>query len=443
LVKRLKVLIMGAAGRDFHNFNTFYRDNESYEVIAFTAAQIPNISSRRYPPELSGKLYPKGIPIYPEENLVQLVKERDIDQVVFAYSDVDHEYVMHKASIAIAAGADFVLLGSESTMLDSIKPVIAVCAVRTGSGKSPTTRRICNILVARGKKVVVVRHPMPYGELRKQAVQRFVKHEDFEHHECTIEEREEFEPLIDLGITVYAGVDCKAILHKAELEAEIIVWDGGNNDLPFIRPQLHIVVSDARRPGHEVCFHPGEANFRMADVIIINKIENVQDKSVQTIIKNKSYANPSARTIYARMKQFVDKPHLLKEKARALIVEDGPTLTHGGLSTGAAYIVAEKYGCEVVDPRPFAVGSIRNVYDNYSHLSKVLPAMGYGSEQIRELEETINAINCDVVIIGTPVDLRRFMKIDKPAVRVRYEIEEFGQLSLEDVLNEWLKDTKI
>jgi len=441
LIKRLKVLIMGAAGRDFHNFNTYYRDNESYEVSAFTAAQIPNISSRRYPPELSGKLYPKGIPIYPEENLAQLVKELGINQVVFAYSDVNHEYVMHKASIAIAAGADFVLLGSESTMFDSIKPVIAVCAVRTGSGKSPTTRRICNILRARGKKIVVVRHPMPYGELRKQAVQRFARHEDLEKHECTIEEREEYEPLIDSGIVVYAGVDYKAILHEAEQEAEIIVWDGGNNDLPFIRPRLHIVVSDARRPGHEVRFHPGEANFRMADVIIINKIENVHDQSVQTIIKNKSYANSSARTIYARMTQFVDKPQLLKEKTRALIVEDGPTLTHGGLSTGAAYIVAEKYGCEVVDPRPFAVGSIRNVYNNYSHLSKVLPAMGYGIEQMRELEETINAIDCDVVIIGTPVDLRRFMKIKKPAVRVRYEIEEFGQLSLEDVVNEWLKDT--
>ncbi|MBO8174480.1 MAG: GTPase [Thermococcus sp.] len=437
--KRRRVIILGAAGRDFHNFNVFFRNNPDYEVVAFTATQIPDIEGRIYPPELAGPLYPNGIPIWSEDDLEKIIKEHNIDIAVFAYSDVSHEHVMHLASRVHAAGADFWLLGPKSTMLKSSKPVIAVTAVRTGSGKSQTSRKVAKILKDLGYKVAVIRHPMPYGDLRKQVVQRFATYEDLDKYECTIEEREEYEPHIDYGHVVYAGVDYEKILKEAEKEADIILWDGGNNDFPFYEPDLWIVVADPHRPGHELKYHPGETNFRAADVIIINKIETAYPENVQKVRENIEKVNPNAIVIEAASPIFVDKPELIKGK-RVLVVEDGPTLTHGGMKYGAGYVAAKKFGAkEIIDPRPYAVGSIVETYKKYPHLDVILPAMGYSPKQIKELEETINRADADVVVIGTPIDLRRILNINKPAVRVRYELEEIGQPKLYDILKDFVE----
>ncbi len=435
-MSRIRTLIMGAAGRDFHNFNTFYRNNPAYEVVAFTATQIPNIEGRQYPPELSGELYPAGIPIYPESELTRLIKDENIDQVVFAYSDVPHEYVMHKASQVLAAGADFRLMGLHTTQIKSSKPVVSVCAVRTGSGKSQTTRRVSLILREMGYKVAAIRHPMPYGDLAKQAVQRFAEYSDLDKHECTIEEREEYEPHIDNGVIVYAGVDYEAILRQAEQEVDIILWDGGNNDLPFYVPDFHIVVADPHRPGHEVTYHPGEANARMADVFVINKVDTAAPEDVITVRDNLHAINPTAVFIEGASPLFVDDPEAIRGK-RVLVIEDGPTLTHGEMAYGAGWVAARRFGAaEIVDPRPFAVGSIKATYAKYPTTGNVLPAMGYGDEQIRELEETIRNADVDLVIIGTPIDLRRILKIEQPSQRVRYELQEIGQPTLRDLLQE-------
>ncbi len=433
------VIIMGAAGRDFHNFNVYYRNNKNYRVVAFTATQIPNIENRKYPPELAGPLYPDGIPIYPEEQLPELIKKFDVQEVVFAYSDVSHEYVMHKASIALANGADFALLGPESTMIKSKKPVISVCAVRTGSGKSQTTRKVAEILKSMGKKVVVIRHPMPYGDLVKQKVQRFATFDDLDKNECTIEEREEYEPHIRNGTVVYAGVDYEAILRQAEKEADIILWDGGNNDFPFYKPDLHIVVADPHRPGHELTYHPGETNLRMADVIIINKEETASLEGIQIVREHIAQANPRAIVIDAASPFFVENPELIRGK-KVLAIEDGPTLTHGEMSYGAAVLAARKFGAaELVDAKPYAVGSIKATYEKYKQIHNYLPAMGYGEEQVKELQETINSTPCDAVVSATPIDLLRIMKINKPVVRVRYELDEIGKPDLTDVLREFIK----
>jgi predicted GTPase len=434
---KTRVIIMGAAGRDFHNFNVFFKNNPNYEIVAFTATQIPGIEGRIYPKKLAGKRYPKGIPIYPEEKLTELIKKYKVDEVVFSYSDVSHEYVMHKASTVLAAGADFALLGPNDTMLKSKKPVISVCATRTGAGKSPTSRKICEILRSRGLKVVVIRHPMPYGHLIKQACERFASYADLNKYETTIEEREEYEPHIDKGAIVYAGVDYEKILREAEKEADVIIWDGGNNDFPFIKPTLHIVVADARRAGHEIRYHPGETNLRMADIVIINKINSSKPGDVKIVEKNISETNPKAKVIHANLKIIPEKPEMIKNK-RVLVIEDGPTLTHGELTTGAAFLAAKEYNAkEIVDPRKNAVGSIKDIYKKYTHLKIILPAMGYSKKQIKELEETINKTDCDLVIVGTPIDLRRLLEINKPAIRVRYEIEEIGRPNLEDVLDKF------
>lgn len=430
----IRTLIMGAAGRDFHNFNIFFRDNADYEVIAFTAAQIPNIEGRRYPAQLAGSSYPKGIPIHAEEDLSQLIKDKAIDLVIFAYSDVPHEYVMHQASLVINAGADFQLMGSEKTELKSSKPVVAVCAVRTGAWKSQTTRHVSRILGEMGYQVAAIRHPMPYGDLVAQAVQRFAKHEDLDKHNCTIEEREEYEPHIDNGVVVYAGVDYERILRQAEEEVDIILWDGGNNDLPFITPDLHIVVADPHRPGHELTYHPGETNARAADVFVINKVDTAAAEDVMTVRENLYLLNPTATVIEAASPLFVDDPLAIRGK-RVLVVEDGPTLTHGGMAYGAGWVAARRFGAaEIVDPRPFAVGSILQTYRNYPSTGEILPAMGYGEEMVRELEQTINNADVDMVIIGTPIDLAGLLKINKPSQRVRYELQEIGQPTLTDIL---------
>lgn len=434
---RKKVIIMGAAGRDFHVFNTYFRDNDSYEVVAFTATQIPNIEGRKYPAVLAGKLYPDGIPIYPEEQLESLIKEHRTDQVVFAYSDVSHEEVMHKASLVLKAGADFRLMGPKNTMIKSSKPVISIGAVRTGVGKSQTTRRVCEILKKMGKRVVAIRHPMPYGDLSEQICQRFATYEDLDRYKCTIEEREEYEPHIDMGIVVYAGVDYGVILKEAEKEADVIVWDGGNNDFPFYYTDLHIVLVDPHRPGHELKYHPGEANLRMADVVVINKIDTASPEAVDAVRKSIEEVNPGAQVIEAASPIFVDDPAKIRGK-KVLVVEDGPTLTHGGMTYGAGYVAAKKYGASaIIDPRPYAAGSIKDTYAKYTHLSSILPAMGYGEQQIRELEETINRAECDAVVVGTPIDLRRIVKIDKPSVRVKYRLQEIGTPTLEDVLQKF------
>lgn len=434
-LRKTKVVIMGAAGRDFHNFNVYYRNNPNYEVVAFTATQIPGIEKRVYPPELAGPNYPEGIPIYPEEELPQLIRKHKVDEVVFAYSDVSHEYVMHRASIALACGADFRLMGPFSTMLKAKVPVVSVCAVRTGSGKSQTSRKVTKILRERGFKVVVVRHPMPYGNLTKQVCQRFASREDLDKHECTIEEREEYEPHIRNGVIVYAGVDYEKILREAEKEAEIIIWDGGNNDVPFYKSDLHIVVADPHRPGHEVAYHPGEANLCMADVVVINKVNTADPKNIGAVRKNVKKLNPNAVVIEAASPITVDKPELIRGK-RVLVVEDGPTLTHGNMPYGAGTIIAQRLGAsEIVDPRPYAVGSIVKAFQEYPHLGAVLPALGYGQGQIKELEETINKTPCDVVLVGTPIDLRRVLRLNKPAVRATYELQEIGKPTLEDVLS--------
>ena len=435
-MQKIKVIIMGAAGRDFHNFNVYFRNNDAYEVVAFTATQIPGIEERIYPPELAGPKYPNGIPICPEKELPELVKKYDVDQVVFAYSDVSHEYVMHKASIALASGADFRLMGPKTTMLKAKVPLVSVGAVRTGSGKSQTSRQVAKILRSKGLKVVVIRHPMPYGDLRKQVCQRFASYEDLDKYECTIEEREEYEPHIDNGIIVYAGVDYEKILREAEKEADVIVWDGGNNDLPFYKPDLHIVVADPHRAGHEVKYHPGEANLRMANVVIINKVDTAEPENVQKVKENIRKVNPNATILEAASPITADKPELIKDK-KVLVIEDGPTLTHGNMPYGAATIIAKKLGAkEIVDPKPYAAGSIKEAYQKYTHLGTILPALGYSDKQIAELKETISRTPCDVVVIGTPIDLRRVMTINKPTVRVKYELQVLGPTSLEKLLEE-------
>ncbi len=432
-----KVIIMGAAGRDFHNFNVFFRDNISYEVVCFTAAQIPGIDDKLYPPELAGRLYKKGIPIFSEDELPKLIKKNDIDEVVLAYSDLAYVDVMHKSAIANASGADFVLMGLKATQLKSSKPIVSVCAVRTGAGKSPTSRKVCRILEKKGKKVVVIRHPMPYGDLKKQEVQRFATYDDLRKHNCTIEEREEYEPHLEEGRIVYAGVDYEKILRRAEKEADVIVWDGGNNDVPFYKSDLNIVVADPRRAGHEISYYPGEVNVRMADVIIINKQDSASKDDIETVRQNITRINPKAVIVNAEMPVKVDNPKIIKGKT-VVVVEDGPTLTHGGMTTGAGYLAARQYGCSVIDPRKYAVGSIREIYRKY-RVEVVIPAMGYSDKQIKELEETINKIDCDAVVIGTPINLQKFIKIDKPSVRVSYDIKEIGKPDLETILSDFIK----
>jgi len=435
-MSRIKVIIMGAAGRDFHNFNTVFRDNDAYEVVAFTATQIPNIDGRRYPPELAGKLYPAGISIYPESDLNRLIKEHDVDQVIFAYSDVQHEYVMHRASQVLAAGADFRLIGPKETQIKSTKPVVSICAVRTGAGKSQTTRRVSEILKALGYRVAAIRHPMPYGDLVKQAVQRFADYTDLDAHDCTIEEREEYEPHIDRGVVIYAGVDYEAILRQAEQEADIILWDGGNNDLSFYKSDLHIVVADPHRPGHELNYHPGETNLRMADVVVINKVDTADLDHIARVRESIIKVNPDATVVEAASPIFVDDPAAIRGK-RVLVIEDGPTLTHGEMAYGAGVVAARRFGAaEIIDPRPYAVGSIVATYQKYPTTGAVLPAMGYGPEQMRELGETINNTPCDLVLVATPIDLRRVVEINRPSQRVRYELQEIGQPTLVDVLEE-------
>ena len=435
-MSKTRVMIMGAAGRDFHNFNVYFRGHEQYEVVAFTATQIPNIENRRYPPELAGPGYPQGIPIYEEKELAHLIAEYDVDQVIFAYSDVSHEYVMHRASLVLAAGADFRLMGGKATMLQASVPVVTVCAVRTGSGKSQTTRRVADILRGKGKNVVVVRHPMPYGDLVKQACQRFATYEDLDRHNCTIEEREEYEPHIDRGVVVYAGVDYQRILDAAQAEADVIVWDGGNNDLPFYRPDLHIVVVDPHRAGHETRYHPGEANLLLADVVVINKIDTADLANVAAVRANIRAANPEATLIEAASPIFVEDSGAIQGK-RVLVIEDGPTLTHGGMAYGAGTVAAQRFGAaEIVDPRPYAVGSIVETYGKYPNTGAVLPAMGYGAHQIAELEQTINDTPCDMVIVATPIDLSRVLSIKRPFQRVRYELQVIGRPTLEEVLGE-------
>jgi predicted GTPase len=431
-----RVIIMGAAGRDFHNFNVYFRNNASYEVVAFTATQIPNIEDRTYPPVLAGASYPEGIPIRPETELRKLIDELHADQVVFAYSDVAHDYVMHKASEVLATGCDFRLLGPSATMLESTLPVISVCAVRTGAGKSQTSRRVAGILGDLGKRVVTVRHPMPYGTLAEQICQRFASYEDLDRHHTTIEEREEYEPHIDRGGVVFAGVDYEVILREAEKEADIILWDGGNNDLPFYKPTLHIVVVDPLRSGHELSYFPGEANARMADVVVINKIDTADFEQVNAVRTNIRAVNPGVTIVEAASPITVEDPDSLRGK-RVLVVEDGPTLTHGGMSYGAGMVAAQRFGAaEIVDPRPYAVGSIKDTYAKYPTTGAVLPAMGYGPEQTRDLEETINATPCDLVMVATPIDLRRVAHINKPSVRVRYELQEIGSPTLLDLLQD-------
>jgi predicted GTPase len=429
-----RILIMGAAGRDFHNFNIYFRDNPDYKVVAFTATQIPDIEGRVYPPELAGAIYPEGIPIYSEDDLEFLIRDLNVDQAVFSYSDVSYEYVMHKASEVLAAGADFRLLGTGKTMLKSSKPVIAVCAGRTGSGKSQTTRRVCDLLREMGKQVVAIRHPMPYGNLVEQVCQRFATYEDMDRYDCTIEEREEYEPHIDRGVVVYAGVDYEKILREAEKEADVIVWDGGNNDLAFYKSDLYIVVLDPHRPGHELRYHPGEANLRMADVVVINKVDTAGSDDIIAVRDNVMAVNPRATIIEAASPIFVENPDVIRGK-KVLVVEDGPTLTHGEMAYGAGVVAARRFGAvEMVDPRPYAVGSIVETYKKYPTTGDVLPAMGYGEKQREELEQTIRNTPCDLVIIATPIDLRRVIKIDKPSERVRYELQEIGRPNLADVL---------
>ncbi len=431
---RRRLLIMGAAGRDFHNFNTCFRDREDVEVICFTATQIPDIQDRRYPAQLAGKLYPQGIPIHDEARLVSLIKEHRIEEVIFSYSDVSHEYLMHRASAVMAAGASFTLIGTQPTMIASTKPVVAICAVRTGAGKSQTTRRVAEYLKSMGKKLVAVRHPMPYGDLAAQAVQRFASYEDLDRHHCTIEEREEYEPHLKMGTIVYAGVDYAAILEKAQAEADVVLWDGGNNDTPFYKPDLHIVVADPLRPGHEVKYYPGETNVRMADVVVINKIGTARPEDVESVRRSIREVNPQAEIIDAASPIFVEDASMIRGK-RVLCIEDGPTLTHGGMTIGAGVVAAQRFGAKaIVDPRPFLRGSLIDTFKKYPDIGTLLPAMGYGEKQTRDLEATINATDCDAVIIATPIDLRRLVKLNKPATRVTYELQEIGQPTLLDFL---------
>jgi predicted GTPase len=436
-----KVLIMGAAGRDFHNFNIYFRDNPRYNVVAFTATQIPDIEGRLYPPELSGKLYPDGIAIYPESQLSELIRQYQIDLVALSYSDIPHVEVMHKASRVMAGGADFILIGATYTMLRSKKPVVAVCAVRTGCGKSQTTRKVCRILGDLGKRVVAVRHPMPYGDLRRQVVQRFSTYKDFQKHRCTIEEREEYEPLVDQGVVVYAGVDYGRILEAAEAEAEVIVWDGGNNDTPFYFPDVHLVLFDPHRPGHELLYYPGETNMLMADIAIINKVDTAPPRNVEIVRRNIERYAPKADILLAESPVLPQTPSRIRGKS-VLVVEDGPTLTHGEMAFGAGLIAARAYGAgKIVDPRPYAVGTIQDAFRRYPHIGPVLPAMGYSGTQITDLEETIHRVPCDLVLFATPIHLTRIVKIGKPTLRVRYEYKDHGSPTLEEVLLKRLRAT--
>ncbi len=425
-MERKRVIIIGAAGRDFHNFNVFFRDMEEYEVVAFTAAQIPNIDDRIYPPSLAGALYPQGITIEPEEDLERLIVEKDVDIAVLSYSDLRHEAVMHLGSRVVSAGASFMLLGDRQTAIKSNKPVIAVCAARTGSGKSQTTRAVASILKEMGKRIAVIRHPMPYGDLAKQAVQRFETYADLDLHKTTIEEREEYEPHIDNGNLVFAGVDYGAILREAEAAADVILWDGGNNDTSFYVADLYITILDALRPGHSVTYHPGEVNLLLADVLIINKIDSAKAEDITAVEEIATAYNPSAEVILARSPVRLEDPEAVRGK-RVLVVDDGPTLTHGGMPFGAGYVAARAAGAEsIVDARPYAIGTIRDTLQTFSHLKDVLPAMGYGDEQVRELEATINAVPCDVVVAGTPIDITRVIKVNKPIIRARYDLGEVG-----------------
>lgn len=436
---RKRIIIMGAAGRDFHNFNTLYRENKDVEVVAFTATQIPDIQGRLYPAALAGKLYPKGIPIHDEKDLLALIKKHKIEEVVFSYSDVPFEYVMTKGAEVIAAGAAFSMAGGAPTMIPSKKPVVAVCAARTGSGKSQTTRRVCEVLQSMGKKVVAIRHPMPYGDLAQQACQRFADYKDLDRHKCTIEEREEYEPHIDRGIIVYAGVDYGTILREAEKEADVIVWDGGNNDMSFYKADLYITVVDPHRPGHELTYYPGLTNVLLADVIVINKIDSAHPEGIETVRENVRMVNPKAIVVEAASPISVDKPGEITGK-RVLVVEDGPTLTHGEMTYGAGIVAAEKFGAaELVDPRPYTVGKITETFEKYPDIGILLPAMGYSGQQVKDLEKTINAAKCDTVIIGTPIDLRRVVTIKKPTARVKYDLQEIGHPNLEDIFADMFK----
>jgi len=439
LAHRTRTVIMGAAGRDFHNFNVFFRTRPEYEVVAFTAAQIPGIEQRTYPPVLAGPHYPKGIPILPEEQLPKLIKDKDVDLVVLAYSDLSYDEVMHKSSIVGANGPDFMLMGPKSTMLKAKVPVVSVCAVRTGAGKTTVSRAVARVIKGHGKKVIAVRHPMPYGELETEIVQRFATYEDMDKEKCTIEEREEYEPHIDEGNVVYAGVDYEKILRAAEKEADVVLWDGGNNDLPFYQPDFNIVVADPHRPGNELSYYPGETNVRMADVVVINKVDSAPPENVKLVRENVKRLNPTATIVEAASAIHVDDPSLIKGKS-VLVVEDGPTVTHGQMRDSVGAIAAHQYGArELVNPRPFAVGSIKRTYEKYPHIGFVLPAMGYGPKQVKELEETIARTPCDSVILANDIDIRRIMKVDKPAAKVRYEIREVTRPSLEELLNKFLE----
>jgi len=430
-----KVIIMGAAGRDFHNFNTNFRDNSDYEVVAFTATQIPDIEGRVYPPELAGSLYPNGIPIADESELESLIKKHGVSEVVFSYSDVSYEYVMNRSSIVNNAGASFRLMGLSETWIESTKPVVAICAIRTGCGKSQTTRRVAEVLIERGKKVVAIRHPMPYGDLVKQRVQRFATLADLDLHECTIEEREEYEPHIQSGVIVYAGVDYEAILREAEKEADVILWDGGNNDFAFYKPDIYITVLDPHRAGHETRYYPGEVNLRAADVLVINKVDSAEAADVEAVIKTAQEINPNATIIKADSVLTVEDPSLIKDK-KVLVVEDGPTLTHGEMKYGAGVVAAQRGGAsDIIDPRPYVVGRIADTFKKYPNIGTLLPAMGYGGQQVKDLEATINGTPCDAVVIGTPIDLRRVCSIEKPSTRVMYDLKEIGDTSLVDVLS--------
>ncbi len=439
---RKKVIIMGAAGRDFHNFNVLFRDNEEYDVVAFTATQIPDIEGRKYPSELAGKLYPNGIPIEAEEDLVELIDKHDVDQVYFSYSDVPHTRVMHNASLVNAAGADFVLADAIKTMIPSTKPVVSICAVRTGCGKSQTTRAVEEVLQAAGLNVVAIRHPMPYGDLVKQKVQRFAELDDLQKHECTIEEMEEYEPHIVRGNVIYAGVDYEAIVREAEKEADVIVWDGGNNDTPFYKADLQIVVVDPHRPGHERNYHPGETNLMLADIIVINKIDTADLEDIEEVRENIAELNPNAMVIDCASPISVEDASVIRDK-KVLVVEDGPTLTHGEMAYGAGVVAASKFGAaDIVDPRPWVTGRIAETFELYPEIGALLPAMGYGDEQMKDLEKTIAAVECDAVVIGTPIDLRRVIKIDKPSVRVTYDLQEIGKPDLKDALADFIAKAK-
>ncbi|MEF8848278.1 MAG: cyclic 2,3-diphosphoglycerate synthase [Candidatus Thermoplasmatota archaeon] len=441
MVDKKRVVIMGAAGRDFHNFNTVYRDNNEYEVVAFTATQIPDIDERKYPPELSGKLYPDGIPIHPEEKITEIIKDKNIDEVAFSYSDLSYEYVMRRSAIVNSAGADFKLLGPRHTMLESEKPLIAVCAVRTGCGKSQVSRKIFEILTNKGIKVASIRHPMPYDpDLTTQICQRFASYEDLDKYNCTIEEREEYEPYIDMGGVVYAGVDYQKILNEAEKEADVIIWDGGNNDFPFYKPDMLITLADPHRPGHETSYYPGEINARMADIVLINKVNTAEKNNIEKVKKNIKEINPKSNIIEGISEVKADKPEEIKDK-KILVIEDGPTVTHGSMEYGAGTVAAKKHRpSEIIDPRPYAVGSIIETFNKYPHLKKVLPAMGYGKKQMKELEETINKCECDTVVSGTPIDITRVLKTDKTLVRVKYSVGKKTAVELKENIERFLKE---